>query len=324
MGFISEQLVKIYKSILFRRHDPDGSIFYFCHEDFEGLHSDEFSFVSKRGHKLYGSFYYYDGFKADHLIVFEHGMGSGHQGYFREIEFLARKGYLVYSYDHTGCHRSEGEHIYGLSGSLSDLDDCISALVSEKGYSEEQISVIGHSWGGFSSLNILSLHPNLRSIVAMSGFISVKSMQNQIVPFIIAPIRKTLFDLEKRTNPSFADANAIETLANTERPVFIIHSMDDSTVSYKTNFEVLSRELIEKTNIEFLLSNGSGHSPHYTAPAFAYKEKFFKEMKKQRKRKLLDTDEQKETFVNSYDWFSMTEQNEELWEKIFKFFANKV
>ena len=181
MGFILRQIENIYKSVLFRRHDPDESIFYFSHSDYDGLEAKEFSFISKRGHLLKGNFYSYPDCKPDCLIVFEHGMGNGHNSYFGEIELLCKNGYLVYSYDHTGCNKSEGEHIHGLSGSLSDLDDCINALVS-KGYTEEQISVIGHSWGGFSSLNILKHHPNLHSVVAMSGFISIPVMHQQIVP----------------------------------------------------------------------------------------------------------------------------------------------
>ncbi|MBO7196760.1 MAG: alpha/beta fold hydrolase [Clostridia bacterium] len=319
MGFISRQLENIYRSILFRRHDSDGSIFYFSPDDFDGLVSEDFSFRSKRGHLLNGSFYYYGNPDRSKLLIFEHGMGNGHRGYFREIELLAKRGYFVYSYDHTGCERSEGEHIHGLSGSLSDLDDCIRALVAEKGYTEEQISVIGHSWGGFSSLNILKYHPNLSKIVAMSGFISIPAMQSQIVPFLFKQARRDLFDLEKRTNPGFAESNAVEVLGSTDRPVLVIHSMDDRTVSYKTNFNVLSRSLIEKTNIEYMLVSGSGHSPHYTSYAFAYKEDFFKELKRQRKLGCLETSEQKEAFVDIFDWYAMTEQDEDLWEKIFKF-----
>ncbi|MBR5144971.1 MAG: hypothetical protein IKW53_07965, partial [Clostridia bacterium] len=78
MGFILKQIEKTYKSILFRRHDPDESIYCFSHNDFEGLVAEEFSFVSKRGHLLNGNFYSYSGHKSDRLIVFEHGMGSGH------------------------------------------------------------------------------------------------------------------------------------------------------------------------------------------------------------------------------------------------------
>ena len=319
MGFISGQIEKIYRDVLFRRHDPDGSIFYFSPEDFDGLITEEFSFNSKRGHRLYGSFYYYGTPNRDKLIVFEHGMGNGHAAYLREIEYLARHGYLVYSYDHTGCHHSEGEHIYGLSGSLSDLDDCISALVRERGYTERQITVIGHSWGGFSTLNILRYHPLLDKIVALSAFISIPVMQKQVIPFILAPFRRDLLELERRTNPGFADSNAIDVLASTDCPVLIIHSMDDATVSYKNNLEAVSRELIDKDNIKYLLVNGSGHNPHYTSAAFAYKESFFKHLKLQRKRGKLDTEEQREAFIDLYDWELMTEQNEDVWNKIFDF-----
>lgn len=322
MSFISRQTEKLYKSVLFRRHDPDGSIFYFSHKDFEGLSADEFSFKSKRGHLLRGSFYCYGNPKPQRLIIFEHGMGNGHNAYFREIEALAKAGYLVYSYDHTGCNKSEGEHIHGLSGSLSDLDDCINALVSERGFDERQISVVGHSWGGFSALNILAYHPNLKSIVAMSGFISIPVMQKQAIPFILAPFGKTLFELEKVTNPGFAESTAIDVLGNTDRPVLVIHSTDDATVDYKSNFRTLSHAIVDKTNIEFLLVSGSGHSPHYTAKAFAYREQFFKDLKKLRRQGRLETAEQKADFVKGYDWLRMTEQNAELWETIFSFLEN--
>lgn len=318
MGFISGQIEKIYKNTLFRRHDPDESIFYFSHSDFEGLCAEEFCFKSKRGHLLNGRFYHYDNPVKDRLIVFEHGMGNGHNGYFSEIEYLARQGYTVYSYDHTGCNRSEGEHIYGLSGSLSDLDDCICALVNERGFSESQISVIGHSWGGFSTLNILSLHPNLRSIVALSGFISIPVMQKQAVPFPY-PFRVGLYELERRTNPSYADGNALDVLRVTDRPVMIIHSTDDAMVSYKRNFLVLRDALRDKENTVFLTVHGSGHNPHYTKEAFTYKEAFFKKLKKMRKQGRLNTKEQRLAFASLYDWYKMTEQNPVVWNRILDF-----
>lgn len=318
MGFISRQIEKKYKDILFRRHDSDGSMFYFSHIDFPGLISEEFSFRSKRGHLLKGSFYYYGEPERDRLILFEHGMGNGHNGYFREIERLAREGYLVYSYDHTGCNNSEGEHIYGLSGSLSDLDDCISALVKERGYSESRISVVGHSWGGFSTLNILSLHPHLHSIVAVSGYISIPVMQKQAAP-IPYPLRVGLYDLESRTNPDFAKSEAIEVLKKADRPALIIHSTDDKTVSYRANFLALMAALKGKENISFLTVKGSGHNPFFTKDAFAYKEAFYRDLKKKRKKGQLRTAEQRAAFVASYDWNRMTCQNESVWKEIFAF-----
>lgn len=316
MGFISKQIEKVYKSVLFRRHDPDESIFYFSHKDYDGLMAEEFSFVSKRGHHLKGNFYCYPDFIPGRLIVFEHGMGNGHNSYFAEIELLCRNGYLVYSYDHTGCNNSEGEHIHGLSGSLSDLDDCITALTGKAGYTEEQISVIGHSWGGFSSLNILKLHPNLQSIVAMSGFISIPAMHQQLVP---KAFRNQLLELERRTNPDYADSNAIQVLSNTDRPLLIVHSTDDATVSHKLNFVALQNALKDKSNIVFLSVSGSGHSPHYTADAFAYKESFFRQLKWYRRKGKLNTKEQRIAFASRYDWHKMTAQDMDVWNSIFDF-----
>ena len=319
MGFISRQIEKTYKSVLFRRHDPDCSIYYFGTKDFSELKAREHSFVSKRGHLLYGCFYSYGEISDERIVVLEHGMGNGHSAYFREIEHLCKNGYTVFSYDHTGCDRSEGEHIHGLSGSLSDLDDCINTLTSNCGYREEQISVVGHSWGGYSSLNILSLHKDLRSVVAMSGFRSIKVMQKQAIPGIIGSYRDMMFDLEKRTNGTFAEGSAIDALKETDRPVLIIHSTDDKTVSYKWNFLPLKKALVHKENIEFMTVSGSGHSPHYSKDAFAYKESFFRALKIMRRKGLLKTDDQKRAFASKYDWYRMTEQNTDVWNMIIDF-----
>lgn len=315
MGFISRQIEKIYKSVLFRRHDPDGSIYYFSQGDFPTLAAEEVSFTSQRGHILHGCFYSYPNCRTDRLIVFEHGMGNGHASYFCEIERICRAGYRVFSYDHTGCNKSEGEHIYGLSGSLSDLDDCINAL-ADMGYPEDMISVVGHSWGGFSTLNILAYHPNLHSIVAMSGFISITAMHSQLVPF---PFGISLFALEQNANPSYASIDAITVLRHTNRPALIIHSTDDKTVSYKKNLIPLAAALKDKGNVEFLTVSGSGHNPTYTAEAFAYKESFFKDLKKKRRQGKLNTAEQRAAFSALYDWHRMTEQNQAVWATILDF-----
>ena len=107
MGFISEQIVKSYKDVLFRRHDPDGSMFYFDYSNFEGLVKQEYSFVTRKGNKLHGGFYCYDDPIPGKLIVFDHGLSNGHRSYMREIETLCRHGYFVFAFDHTGSDTSE-------------------------------------------------------------------------------------------------------------------------------------------------------------------------------------------------------------------------
>ena len=319
MGFISDRLIKMYKDIMFVRHDPDGRIFYFSHEDFDGLHKTPFEFKSRKGHTLKGGFYYYDNPRQDRLIVLDHGLGVGHRGYMREIETICRKGYMVFTYDHTGCGESEGESAQGLSGSLSDLDDCIRTLKRLINLSGMEISVIGHSWGGFSTLNILGYHHDIHSVVAMSAFTSVSNMVGQIVPIIVFPVRRKIMALEDRTNHGHASSSAFDVVNKTNKPILIIHSLDDSTVSAKRNILRLRKETCERSNLEFIVQNGKGHSVNYTREAADYKRDFFKTMNRMKKDGLLETDEEKKQFVDSYDWYKMTEQDEELWEKIFAF-----
>ncbi len=307
----------IYKKTLFSRHDDDGSVFYFSYTDFAGLKREAYSIKNQKGENLSGYFYFYDGYKEDSLVIFEHGMGSSHRSYMREIERIAKDGYLVFAYDHTGCSESEGEHIRGFSGSLADLDAVVSAILSDEKYSHLKISVIGHSWGGFSALNIGAFHKELYAIVAISGFISVKEMQKQVIPFVLRPFTGTVYKLEEKENPKYFDKNALDSLKNTEAKVLIIHSLDDKTVSCKMHFEKMYSELSDKDNIVFLSLERKDHNPTYTEAAVKYKNEFFKKLIKQRKNKALNTEEEKRSFNASFDFYRMTEQDEAVWAEIF-------
>jgi len=313
----SKLIIDNYRKTAFSRHDADGSIFYFSAEDFPGLNKEEYSFKNQRGEKLAGAFYYYDGYRKDRLVVFDHGMGTGHNAYMKEIEALAKGGFRVYSYDHTGCTLSEGEGIRGLSGSLADLDACIKSLRAD--FPELDISVVGHSWGAFSTMNIPAFDGNIRSVVAMSGFTSLKAMHKQVLRGPLALFRKTLYEYEKSQNGEYAEASAENSLRAAGIPALLIHSADDRTVSIKRHFEALKKALYDCDFVEFLSVEGKGHNPNYTADAVAYKDRFFEQYTERRKNGLLKTDVQKEEFIASYDWERMTMQDGEIWERILEF-----
>jgi len=309
-------LEKIYSDTLFVRHDDDGSIFYFSAENFPGLRKESYSFKNKSGNVLNGYFYNYESFDGSRIVVFDHGMGVGHRAYLKEIEMLARHGYQVYSYDHTGCTESEGESIKGFSGSLADLDACISSI--KRDFPEKELSVIGHSWGGFSTLNISAYHNDIKHLVAMSGFISVKDMQKQVIPFILHPFMKSLYTLEASANPDYVSSDAISALSSTNAKVLVIHSTDDKTVSYKKNFLRMKNSLSGRENIRFLELNNKDHNPNYTEDAVKYKNSFFDIYKKKRKAGELASPEAKSEFIASFDWERMTAQDESVWQEIFK------
>lgn len=310
---------KIYRGMVYNRADDNGCVVYFTAEDFEGLNCEEYSFPSSLGHTLAGAFYYYEGFDESRLIIFEHGMGSGHTGYMTEIERLCRAGYRVFAYDHTGCMKSGGESTNGFAQSLCDLDDAVKALKADEKYSSLPLSVIGHSWGGFSTLNISVLHPDIEKAVAMSGFIAVHMILKGFFKGILSPFYKKILALETQSNPDYVNYNALSSLRLTDTKVLIIHSDDDKTVSAKNSFDILEGALSDRPNIKFLRLTGKNHNPNYTEDAVQYKDKFFAEYQKALKKKALVTEEDKKAFKAKYDWKRMTAQDEKVWKEILDF-----
>ncbi len=313
---IFENAIKArYRQVLFSRCDDRGDIYYLSHADFPGLNFEPFDFHSKEGALLRGGFYSYNGEKSGEVIVFEHGIGGGHRSYISEIEHLARHGYTVYAYDHTGCMASGGEGALGFAHALCDLDFCIRAL-KEKLPADTKFSLVGHSQGGFAVMNITKYHKDIRAIVSISGFISVRSVLRDTFSGPLSLYRRALFRLEHKTSGEYAEANAIESLAQTDANVLIIHSADDKTVSYKGNFEKLREALAECENIKFLSTDGKNHNPNYTKEAVEYLKDFFRELKEHRKNK--HADDENAAFIKKFDFFKMTEQDTAIFEEIFK------
>ena len=307
---------KLYRSNLYIRNDNPNGIFYFSAADFPGLEANEFDFKSQMGHDLKGYFYHYPNPIPGRLVVFDHGMGNGHRAYLREIEQLARAGFLVYSYDHTGCMRSGGESTNGFAQSLKDLDDCITTLKKEPALSDRSICVMGHSWGGFSTMNIAALHPEITHVVSMSGFVSVRLMLEQIMPGLLKGARKVLYELEKRSSPDYVDFDAVQTLRETKAKVLLIASSNDAVVKKACHFDILHEALAGQENICFFVTEGKGHNPSYTCDAVNYKDDFFAQFQKLVKKKKLETPAQQQAFMSAFDWKRMTEQDEAVWTAI--------
>jgi len=307
----------MYRAMAYTRCDDRGTAFYFSSKDFDGLQQEPYVFTSSLGHRLQGYIYQYANAIPNRLIVFDHGFGGGHRSYMREIELLCRHGYRVFAYDHTGCMESGGENPNGMAQSLCDLNDCFLALKADDRFRDMDFSVIGHSWGGFSTLNIAALHPDISHIVAISGFVSVELLVNSFFAGILKPYRKAVMALERASNPNFVNAHAVTALHGTNARTLLIYSENDTLCRKTPHFDILREELADKENVRFLLVQEKGHNPNYTKDAVAYLAEYSAALQKLSKKKRLQTDDQKAAFVASYDWKRMTEQDASVWEEIF-------
>ena len=250
--------------------------------------------------------------------MFDHGFGGGHESYMKEIEMLCRHGYRVLAYDHTGCMESGGESTRGMAQSLHDLDDCIKAIKADDAFSGIDISVVGHSWGGFSTLNIAALHKDISHVVALSGFVSVEKLISTNFSGILKGYRRAVMALESETNPDYVWFDATSTLAKFDGKAVLIYSDDDKMVNKGVHFNALHAALREKDNVKLILEVGKGHNPNYTEDAVKYLGKYLADLAMLRKKGKLNTDEEKAQFRASYDWNRMTAQDERVWADIFE------
>ena len=313
-----KKIVGIYTQQFLNRCDDTGLAHYFSHEDFPGLRQQPFDFKSSLGHDMKGWFYCYDEIIPGRLVIFEHGFGGGHRSYMKEIEMLCRRGFLVYTYDHTGCMESGGDSPRGLSQSLRDLNDAINALQATPGFRDLKISVMGHSWGAFSTMNIAALHPEVTHIVALCGFVSVEEMVGQFFSGILKGYRKAVLKIEQESNPDFVTYNAARTLADTAAKVLLIYSSNDKLVIREIHHGILSKALEGKADTRILLEENKGHNPNYTADAVAYLAQYTADLTRKLKDKKLNTEEEKKAFRDSWDWDRMTKQDEKVWAEIFR------
>lgn len=311
-----KKIEELFRKKLLVRNDNKSGIRYDSPGDFPGLRARPYDFSSQLGHTLKGWFYHYDNPRPDCILVFDHGMGNGHRAYMKELERLAAGGFLVFAYDHTGCMASGGENIRGFTQSLADLDDCLKALKAEPALTGRGFRVMGHSWGGFSTMNIPALHPDITHVVSMSGFLSAKQVIRQSLTGFLALYRGTILRFERHQNPRYADYSAVDTLSRTDARVLLVYSRDDQTVSFRLHCEPLRRELNHRANIHFHILSGKNHNPTYTDEAVVYKNAFFSELKNLEKAGQLQTPEQRAACMDRWDFERMTDQDDAVWQVI--------
>lgn len=312
---LKNYIFNIYRHIMMERCDNDGTMFYFSAKDFPGLSVEEYPFPSSAGHLLQGYIYSYSQSLPNRLVVFEHGMGDGHLPYMKEIETLCRNGFRVFAYDHTGCMRSGGDSTNGFAQSLCDLNDCISAIKNDHRFQGTDISVVGHSWGGYSAMNITELHPDISHVVSLCGYVSIRILLESHLEKYLKRYVNDLLDYERKLNPAFADYNAAVSLSRSHAKTLLIYSDNDKKCK-PIHYEFLKQNLTKNDNIRLMIVHNKDHNPTYTPQAICNFKAYTKKRRRRKRLGLLKTTGQKASFVSSFDWDSITEQDASVWREI--------
>ena len=306
MGFISKQYIKRFVS----RYDKEVGIPYYSYTDFVDLKQEAFSFTNSKGIKISYFYYYYPNYKKDKIILFLPGIGPGHTAYLKEIQEICKRGFKVLSLDYTGTDKSEGKYLGSLNTPTEDVNELLDYLTLDK-----EVIVIGHSLGGYTSLNLLNLRNDINKGVIMAGFLSVDSLINSLVKSKF--ISKQILKYERKKYPNYYDLDNVSFLKESKKKILFIHSLDDQMVPYKSSLEV-----VEKLNNENLITvtvDQRGHNPNYSEKASKYLQEVFGKYNELIKEKKIKTDKDKINYFKDVSLADLVEQDQKIIEEIINF-----
>lgn len=303
-------VIKLYKKNLVRRYNKEVGIPYYSFKDFSGLKQESYTFKNSKNTEIHYYFYYYDGFKKDKIILFCPGIGPGHIAYLREIELLARHGYKVLTLDYTGCGESGGDSLASLNMPNLDVTELLNLLGPK-----EEIILMGHSLGGYTTLNLINIRDDINKAIVLSGFVSIHSLVKHYVHSNL--VTKIVMKYEKKIVPEYFDIDNEEYLKTTKDKLFVIQSDDDTIVPYGIALKVA--EDANNSNVKTLKVSGRKHNPNYTNEAVQYMSETFGNFYKQIKNKIIKTDDDKINYFKDISLDRLTEQDEKMFEQILNF-----
>ena len=300
----------IYCKNFIQRFDKDDGIPYYSKDDFIGLKCEENTFNNSLDIEVHYFFYNYENYKKDKLIIFCPGIGPGHTAYLREIELLCKKGYRVLTLDYVGCGSSKGESLLSINEPTRDVIELINLL-----HFDEEIILIGHSLGGYTSLNVINLLPQIKKAVIISGFVNIINELRGYVKFKILAKKAQRF--EEKINPEYADIDNLTYLEKTTDKLLFIHSNDDQMVSYFYNTYRI--EKLNNPNLSFKIVKDKKHNPQYSKEALNNMNMWIGRYYNLIDQGELKTIEDKKNYFLDKPIAKMTEQDEEIWDLILKF-----
>ncbi|MDE6586544.1 MAG: alpha/beta fold hydrolase, partial [Clostridia bacterium] len=263
---------------------------------------------------LYGAIYETKSVNSkDEVVVFVHGMGPGHCAYMTEIAYFCNHGYNVIAVDSLGCGGSQGKNMHGM---FEGVQSAVATIdFAKKQFAGKKIYLIGHSWGGYSSLCASKLR-KVDKVVAISAPSSPsRTIQGGAAPIMgkaLASILRpfwwciNLFKFGAKGN-----MNAAKSAERNDTPTLLIHGDNDGIVSKKN-------EAFYKANggnIEKYLAKGKAHNPYNTVEA----EKKLAELSYNLSQSSKMTEEERQAYFTNFDYAAATEEDNEVMGKILSF-----
>ena len=242
-------------------------------EDFDGLQRTRYEFPSDKGQKLTG-YLYSAGEEDPHgIIIIAHGFGGGgHNSYMNCANYFAHNGFLVFAYDATGNDESEGEGVGGIPQGVIDLDHAVSFVEDSGNFPELPIGLFGHSWGAYSVSSVLTRHPEVKAVIAVSGcnrssdvFESGGKDQAGDLIYTMTPFIRLY---ERIKYGDYAAKTAMDGFAAGDAAIMILHSADDNVLGIEYGLDLYYKTYKDDPRFTFMRFEDRGHNHIYDDRAY--------------------------------------------------------
>lgn len=240
--------------------------------DFPGLVREKHQFFSNSKKRLIGYLYQREGMDIKGVYVFAHGYGEGgHILYLDLINEICMHGYAVFAYDATGYDESEGRSMKGFTQGMLDADRAITYIEALNCQKKFPIYLCGHSWGAYSMSTAIMHHPNVKGLIAFSGFNSAttifKANGEKYAGKKADEFMVYVDTYEKLLFGDISQVTAVDAFRKTKAKIVIVHSKDDETVPISAGLNIYKKAFGTDPRFKFIRLSESGHGTVYYTPA---------------------------------------------------------
>ncbi len=304
-----------------KRQEGNPLLRYFTAADFENLHAAPVEFSGNRGQTLRGNLYS-DSTRTEYkaLLIFVHGMGGGHLSYTTEIDYFAKRGFLVLSYDQTGTMASDGASLVGMPQGIYDLKSALDFVKQNSLTKNLPVLLAGHSWGAYIVSRILYFHPDVKGVVALSAPEDVPELlcaQAKVqTQHSIAFLKPFLRLYERLKFGAVAAKRTSEIVADSDTPILLLHGAADTAVplsSAAANSELLKT----RSNVQTQIYPEKQHNVYSSLQAEQYITEAFQKLGVLADNK--ENTEELQAYAASLDFRKMCEEDSAVMETVAAF-----
>ena len=200
------------------------------------------------------------------LVVFAHGINSGHESYLREIIWLVDHGWRVFAYDATGSCTSEGKSTTGLVQSALDLHAALTYVETDESLKDLPICLMGHSWGGYAVAAGLYFDHDVKACASIAGYsdgiemmmsVGVASFGKAILLLRPFAYLEHLFLFGK-----YASLHAVDGINRANIPVLLVYGTNDTLVRSDSTSIVAHKDEITNPNVVIYPMDQEGQNGH--------------------------------------------------------------